>query len=308
VSVTYTYQAPPPDPTPTPTPIPTPIPTPTPVPPIFHPPTPVPPGPPPSDPPGGHPPQPPQPPAPGQGNIDPLPPLESAVDHLHDTPGDYPLWLVGSVGDKFVIVEQMMTVPIPPQIFHHSNPDETLTYEVSRPDGSQLPNWIHFDKDTLTLTGVPPVSAHGDVDIVIKAKDPHGNQAEAQFRILVGEEVGHPVKDGNTAPRNSGATPLPRSSETDHLPGDIAVASRQAAGASEHPVDMSMFFASLAQPAGTEIVRPGAEMVRVTRQLDRPHGSDFSSQLRDAGRMGQLARARVFLDALEAAIGSPPIS
>jgi hypothetical protein len=295
VSVIYTYQV-------ATMPTPTPTPTPTPPTPPIHPPGPVPPPPtPPSDPPPRNPPEPPLPPGPGC-NADPLPPLESAVDHLQDTPGDYPLWLVGSVGDKFVIVEQMMTVPIPPQVFQHANPDETLTFEVSRPDGSQLPNWIHFDKDTLTLTGVPPVSAHGDVDVVIKAKDQHGNQAEAQFRILVGEEVGHPVNDGNTAPRNSGATPLPRSSEIGHPAGDIA--------ASEHAGDKPMFFASLAQPAGAEIVRPGAEMVRVTRQSDRSHDgrSDFSSQLRDAGRMGQLARARVFLEALETTTSRPPIS
>ncbi len=213
------------------------------------------------------------------------------------------------MGDKFVIVEQMMTVPIPPQIFQHANSDETLTYEASRPDGSQLPNWIHFDKDTLTLTGVPPVSAHGEYDVVIKAKDGHGNQAEAQFRVLVGEEVGEPVKGGNTAPRNSGAAP-PRTSEIHDLPDGIAASEQQFADASHHAGDKPNFFASLAQPAGTEIVRPGAEMVRVSRHVDRSHDgrSDFSAQLRDAGRLGQFARARVFLDAIDTGAGRPPIS
>ncbi|MCR6629890.1 MAG: VCBS domain-containing protein [Magnetospirillum sp.] len=188
-------------------------------------------------------------------------PMEYARTWGGERPSDWDLMLVGSVSNRFIIPNQPSAIEVPPNIFRHTNPNEPLAFEASRPDGSPLPKWLSFDARNLTFRGVPPDSAKGAVDIVITAKDTKGNKAEAQFRILVGQNVGEgmPVQDGTRPPQ---------------------------------------------QGAEGEPQRPGPEQ---QGRADEGEGWDasltvgrsaFSTQLREAGRMGVLAQARALLDAI----------
>ncbi len=188
------------------------------------------------------------------------------------------LMLVASVSNRFIIPLQPATIEVPPDIFRHSNPNENLTYEARRPDGSALPNWLTFDARALTFRGTPPNSARGPVDIVIVAKDTLGNQAEAQFRILVGQNVGDqaPVQegtgqpDGNAPPKPKAAPPGAGRSGTTDAPPETHQSQPQRQGWLDH-----------------------------SRPLGQPDGrTAFSSQMRDAGAMGILAKARSLLTAL----------
>ena len=178
------------------------------------------------------PPTPPVPPAPPEPKDPPKPnppePQPNAVDvslsYDLGKPGNVELWLVGSVGNKFVIPEKMAIIEVPPNIFRSANPDTPLVFEAKRPDGSSIPPWLSFDARTLTLKGVPPNEARGAHDVVIIAKDTHGNEAKATFRILVGkdEQDGTPVQDATkptekpTAQKTAPAKPANQAKDKDN--------------------------------------------------------------------------------------------
>jgi hypothetical protein len=200
--------------------------------------------------------------------------VEVAMDAFADRPETPDLMLVGSVGNRFVIPEQAATIAVPPNVFRHTNGNENLTYEARRPDGSPLPQWLAFDARNLTFHGKAPNTARGAVDIVIVAKDTKGNSAEAQFKILVGQDVGNGTPAQDKQPVKAGLTP----------PAHKAGPAGKKAGPAERHGDAGhgAHFASLSDwgappPAG----RAG-----------------FSAQLHQAGRSGLLADAKALAEAL----------
>ncbi|MBR9971090.1 DUF4347 domain-containing protein [Magnetospirillum sulfuroxidans] len=196
-------------------------------------------------------------------------PMEYAHAWGGERPSDVDLMLVGSVGNRFIIPNQTSNIEVPPNVFRHTNPNEPLAFEARRPDGSPLPKWLIFDARNLTFKGTPPDTAKGAVDIVIVAKDTNGNKAEAQFRILVGQNVGEdmPVQDGTRPPAAEAPSLPPNQVEAPPVDG---VPVRQ--GLLD---DGSGWTASLASGR-----------------------SAFSTQLREAGSLGALAQARALLDAI----------
>ncbi|MGE4280111.1 MAG: cadherin-like domain-containing protein, partial [Magnetospirillum sp.] len=199
-------------------------------------------------------------------------PMEYAHAWGGDRPSEVDLLLVGSVSNRFIIPNQPSSIEVPPNIFRHTNPNEPLAFEARRPDGSPLPKWLVFDARNLTFKGTPPDNAKGAVDIVIVAKDTNGNKAEAQFRILVGQNVGEdaPVQDGILPP--AAEAPELSPNQVDGTPAEpSAVPVRQG-----RLDDGSGWTATLASG------RPA-----------------FSAQMREAGYLGMLAQARALLDAID---------
>ncbi|AWK89144.1 hypothetical protein DEW08_24430 (plasmid) [Azospirillum thermophilum] len=223
------------------------------------------------------------------------------------TSANVDLFLAGSVGNQVMLPQQQTSFQVPPNVFRHTNPGEKLVYQATRPDGSPLPNWLQFDAPNMTFRGTPPASARGNVDVVIIAKDTRGNQAAAQFRILVSQDLrtGTPVDDaqreaGNAAGRaappvlpvppagGQGAAPAPQGEAPNRTaPPDGGRPQAGAPGATA--------------PAQTPARDQRAE-VDVESFFGMPAGrSAFTAQVQAAGLPGLLAEARALLDTLLAA-------
>jgi hypothetical protein len=201
------------------------------------------------------------------------------------------LSLIGSVANRFVIVEQHAVVAVPQNIFQDTLDNAQLTYEAKLPDGSPLPNWLSFDQRSLTFSGTPPANSYGRVTILIRATDIAGQTADATFNILIGrrqEDLG-----ATFSHRKFGPFQLPaglKLGSAAHNPRTMA-----AALPAQRPTPVDT------QPAPSHAVDAGHR--HFAALLDAPlppasPGGGFTGALRNAGQMGALARARALLDSL----------
>ena len=134
---------------------------------------------------------------------------------LYDNLPDCDLYLAGSLRNQVVLERQLYSFSIPPGTFRHTNGNEELQYEATKPDGSPLPEWLAFNPKKLDFTGTPPLDAR-NTDVVVVAKDHCGNRVYAQFRVLVTKErdysgnwKGHKDKPVRRAEKVSQSDPGP---------------------------------------------------------------------------------------------------
>ena len=67
-----------------------------------------------------------------------------------------------------------------------SDPEgDVLTYQVMRADGSALPNWLSFNRQSLTFSGVPLETDDGALMLQLIATDPVGGYGKTNFTIEV---------------------------------------------------------------------------------------------------------------------------
>jgi len=99
------------------------------------------------------------------------------------------LYLTGTIDDRLMIVNEQMSVSINKNVFRHTDPSENLTYEAISIDGGSLPNWLEFDAEKLSFSGVPPEGSPKALEITIIAKDSNGNEARATFKIVINRDV-----------------------------------------------------------------------------------------------------------------------
>eukprot|EP00913_Durusdinium_trenchii_P026258 g24637.t1 len=65
------------------------------------------------------------------------------------------------------------------------DPDgKPVAYAVSLMDGGQLPEWLHFDPETETLSGTP--SAAQELHLLVEGKDEQGLTAQTSWKLKVG--------------------------------------------------------------------------------------------------------------------------
>eukprot|EP00930_Biecheleria_cincta_P036757 TRINITY_DN2518_c0_g1_i2.p1 TRINITY_DN2518_c0_g1~~TRINITY_DN2518_c0_g1_i2.p1 ORF type:complete len:842 (-),score=119.52 TRINITY_DN2518_c0_g1_i2:548-3073(-) len=67
---------------------------------------------------------------------------------------------------------------------------EVLHLEVTKPDGSKLPSWLHFDAEEQTLSGTPGTGDTGDTEVKLTAIDAAGDSASDIFPIVVSSPSG----------------------------------------------------------------------------------------------------------------------
>ena len=85
-------------------------------------------------------------------------------------------------------VGKPFTFQVPPGSF--IDPDnEVLTYQASRVDGNVLPNWLSFNRQLLSFSGVPAQTDEGVAPIQLIASDPYGGFAQANFTLSVVELI-----------------------------------------------------------------------------------------------------------------------
>ncbi|WP_208852224.1 VCBS domain-containing protein [Roseomonas genomospecies 6] len=239
-----------------------------------------------------------------QGNGD----LSTSAIFRQSSQANVELFLAGSVGNQTLLPQQQTSFQVPKNIFRHTNPNERLVYQATRPDGSPLPNWLQFDAQNLSFRGAPPTEARGALDIVIVAKDSRGNQAAAQFRVLVTQDLntqtpvgngrgeqpsggeGRPQAQGQQPPgEGQGGNPIGnQGGEQDQPALQVPRDQRADAGA---PDSMEGADAWTATDRNIADLAPSGATPPAGR-------ASFSAQLHAAGRPGLLAEARSLLNAL----------
>lgn len=195
------------------------------------------------------------------------------------------LSLVGSVADRFIIVEQHAVIQVPSNIFWDSLPQPNLTFEAKRPDGTALPSWITFNPGDLTFSGTPPLDSYGRLEITIKARDVAGNTAEASFNLLIGRDYIDLVGLLNPSRHHHHA----RQGQHAETP---AAGLREAADTMAHADPSAVHRTHVA-----DRVAARAEMLAAMPAWT-PVSGGFSTALHAAGPMTALGRARALLDNL----------
>ncbi len=221
--------------------------------------------------------------------------------------------LVGSVANRFIIVEQHAVISVPPNIFQDSLPQAQLTYEAKLPDGSSLPSWITFNANDLTFSGTPPRNAYGRLEILIRARDVAGNTADATFNILIGRNQDDLV--GLLKPGRHRPLTLPLHA------GDPSHGLRQATAAwmkvaaPKPPAPQPPIVSHRDSPTkdadhamGGAAQRRGPARGDAVNRTPPPAGParGFSSDLHAAGPMSAWGRARGLLDKLEDLVRNKP--
>src|SRR5574338_423023 len=103
----------------------------------------------------------------------------AASDGWAATPGELDVFVHG-VNDAPIVVKplanQSLTInkafylQVPADSFKDIDQGDALTYTATLADGSSLPDWLHFDAQTLSLSGVSP-KADAALDIRVTATD-----------------------------------------------------------------------------------------------------------------------------------------
>ncbi|MEM7405851.1 MAG: DUF4347 domain-containing protein [Pseudomonadota bacterium] len=94
------------------------------------------------------------------------------------------LYLDGELQDRFFETDDVR-FEIPESAFQTSGENEIVEWQVKQTDGADLPQWLKFNPETLTFTGVPPKGEPIVLDIVVRVRDDAGNDAKAEFKLTV---------------------------------------------------------------------------------------------------------------------------
>lgn len=141
---------------------------------------------------------------------------------------------------------------------------DSLTYAVSRADGSALPSWLSFDAATQTFTGTPDNWDVGVLDVRVTATDIAGASVSTTFAMdvqnvndapIAADDAGSSIEDGGSLSLDV-VTLLANDSDPDSIHGDVlnvVGVSQAASGAAVSLLngavqyDVGVLFQSLAQ-------------------------------------------------------------
>ncbi|KYC36852.1 hypothetical protein WA1_45155 [Scytonema hofmannii PCC 7110] len=80
----------------------------------------------------------------------------------------------GKIPDPSTQADSQFNFPVSANIFSDPDIGDTLTYSATLGDGSVLPSWLNFDKQSLTFSGTPTSSNVGKLSVKVTATDNGG--------------------------------------------------------------------------------------------------------------------------------------
>ena len=83
------------------------------------------------------------------------------------------------------VENSLLTFTLPENSIVDEDPNDLLTFDARQHDGSNLPDWLSFDSNTRTFTGVPIGSDQGLYQIDITGTDNAGESATIEFIMNV---------------------------------------------------------------------------------------------------------------------------
>lgn len=93
--------------------------------------------------------------------------------------------LNGAIADQNSVAGRFFSMVIPATTFEERDPGDNLTYTVTLGGGESLPSWLKFDASTRTLSGTPPASGVGTLDILLTATDLAGELVTDVFTLEI---------------------------------------------------------------------------------------------------------------------------
>ncbi len=93
---------------------------------------------------------------------------------------DQPVTLSAGMGIDFSLPENAFSDP-------DGETAKQLQLSLTMADGSELPDWIAFEKETGTFTGVPPKAFLGRLELLITAADEFGESVDGELVLQFGE-------------------------------------------------------------------------------------------------------------------------
>ena len=100
--------------------------------------------------------------------------------------GDDQLYVYLGVRDVRSMANGGYEIQVPRDAFAHTDPTAVVRLEATQADGTPLPGWLNFDRQSGLLSGTPPNQRAGDIEIKITARDDAGREASVSFRPVLG--------------------------------------------------------------------------------------------------------------------------
>src|SRR6185369_1402570 len=97
------------------------------------------------------------------------------------------------IADQAATEDAGFTYVIPADAFSDIDTNDSLTYKLTRGDGTALPSWLSFNASTLTLSGRPANNDVGNLDLKVTATDGAGTSATQTFVIAVANTNDAPI-------------------------------------------------------------------------------------------------------------------
>eukprot|EP00930_Biecheleria_cincta_P046788 TRINITY_DN32320_c0_g1_i1.p1 TRINITY_DN32320_c0_g1~~TRINITY_DN32320_c0_g1_i1.p1 ORF type:complete len:1019 (+),score=145.59 TRINITY_DN32320_c0_g1_i1:109-3165(+) len=91
---------------------------------------------------------------------------------------------------QHVVAGRPFVFRLPRGTFSPSHGDK-LQFTVTKPDGSTLPEWLHFDSEKQIFLGKPRLEDAGDIEVKLVVRDDAGNSAIDVFPIVVSSSGPH---------------------------------------------------------------------------------------------------------------------
>jgi len=127
--------------------------------------------------------------------------------------------LVVPAEDQLATEDSAFHYELPPGEFSAGSSSERLSLNVTLLDEQPLPDWLHFDADSWTLSGTPENGDVGALDVRVSARNAGGELAFDSFRLLVQNTNDAPVAARTLADQSA----LVDSPFELHLPGETFV-------------------------------------------------------------------------------------
>lgn len=131
------------------------------------------------------------------------------------------------IGNLSVGTGQSFTYVIPRDAFLPSSPDARLSFQATQASGAPLPNWLRFNPETGTFSGVVPEGVKGDLRIRVKAVDEKGNEAVTTFTLKSGVVARENQPENGDRPGNGNQPENGNRPENGNQPGNDEPRQRQ---------------------------------------------------------------------------------
>ncbi|MEF8699739.1 MAG: VCBS domain-containing protein [Candidatus Accumulibacter sp. UW20] len=162
-----------------------------------------------------------------------------------------------------------------PAVF--SDPDgDTMTFSATRADGSPLPNWMHIDPATGTLSGRPAQSDVSDRPVVVKitASDAYGGSVDEYLDVLVQPRTENELPTRETAPDLG---------STNEDTAKVVTVAELLAGFSDGDLDpVTIVAGSVTADHGTVVFNSEAQTYTITPTFDYNGPLTLSYQVTDS--------------------------
>ncbi|NJO98889.1 MAG: hypothetical protein HC764_25220, partial [Pleurocapsa sp. CRU_1_2] len=106
--------------------------------------------------------------------------FELEVVNVNDTPT-----VKTAIANQIATEDEVFNFTLAEDTFNDVDAGDSLTYSATLSNGSELPNWLSFNADTRTFSGIPVNEDVGNLSIIVTATDQSGETISNTFELTV---------------------------------------------------------------------------------------------------------------------------